>query len=235
MSGSKYTTPALAAAAIIGGGIYMTRSGNPGARTQTKPQSEGDDVARKREHADAKRDMVGGGAGVGNNKMTMGPEVGAGIKYTDNPQRDSPKPNTSRDNLPSGGVSGGYGGNNSNAASIEMGPSGSGGSGLFSWLFGTSKTHQSSSPSGSGGERNAGTSNDKSHKDRHAPGETLQGLAGTGGSSTREQSNPEDDPKNTKIKSNVADSPSKRGGSPFDKHRKDVTAVEPTTEYPGKE
>lgn len=244
MSGSKFTTPAIAAAALIGGGIYMTRGGakTTGADAaqqlpdKPEPRPDSDEVQRRREHADAKRDMTGGGAGggagVGGNAIAMGPEVGAGIKSgTDNPQREAPRPNTSRDNLPAGGVSGGHGGNNSNTASIEMGSTGGRGGGLFSGLFGSSTSQESSGPgSGKGGGGVGG-----SGKGESGLGAMAQGLAGTGGSKAREQGNSDHDPKNTKIKSHDANSPTNRGGSPFDKHRKDVTAVSKTSEYPGKE
>lgn len=101
-----------------------------------------------------------------------------------------------------------------------MGSSGSGGKGLLSSVFGTSGT--TPSPQGSGGT--SGPSDSRSLS------EMLQGAAGTGGATSRNQGDLEHDPKNTKIKSNHADTPTKRGGSPFDKHRKDVTAVSGTHE-----
>lgn len=208
MSKQSFAAPAVAVAALLGGGVYMFS----GRSASEAP----DNVTKKRQQADAKRDLTGGGAGVGGTAQVMGAELGAGMKSgnTDNPNRDAPKSNTSRENLPSGGVAGGHGGNNSNTASIEMGSSGSGGQGLMSSIFGKTapQTPSSNSNSSSSGL-----------------GETLQGLAGTGGSTSRDQGNSENDPKNTKIKSNKAETPTNRGGSSFDKHRRDVTAVSNTS------
>ncbi|KAH7350162.1 hypothetical protein B0T11DRAFT_138537 [Plectosphaerella cucumerina] len=223
MSKQSFAVPAVAVATLLGGGVYMF---NKNGRPEASAVPSSSDESKKRQQANAKRDLAGGGVGVGGTAQVMGAEVGAGLNSgnTDNPNRDHPKPNTSRENLPSGGVAGGHGGNNSNTASIEMGSSGSGGKGLLSSIFGKSDATPSpqapvNSKSGSSSPGSGASS----------VSEMLQGAAGTGGSTSRDQGNSEDDPKNTKIKSNHGDTPTKKGGSPWDKHRKDVTAVSDTS------
>ncbi|KAK2060025.1 hypothetical protein LY76DRAFT_591754 [Colletotrichum caudatum] len=57
-------------------------------------------------------------------------------------------------------------------------------------------------------------------------GSKLQGLFGTGGGQGGEKKRQA--PVDTKIASHHADTPTNKGGSPWDKHRRDVTAVSDT-------
>ncbi|KAF3354365.1 hypothetical protein VdG1_07597 [Verticillium dahliae VDG1] len=180
--GSKYTVPAVVGATLLGSGVYMMR-GRPSAteapaqNTATSaPRPDADEVERKKQQAQSKRDNGISGAGVGMTSNTGGAELSTGSKAGNRtgPQHGGQKisGDVSREDLPSGS--------------------------------GTSLSQK------------------------------LQGTAGTGGSTAGGQQY-DVDPKDTRIKSHHADTPSNRGGSPFDKHRKDVTAVSETSSKPGKE
>ncbi|OLN88329.1 hypothetical protein CCHL11_00206 [Colletotrichum chlorophyti] len=80
-----------------------------------------------------------------------------------------------------------------------------------------------------GGGQGRGKANTRAIE-THGP---LQGFFGTGGNKDGER--PKQAPVDTKIPSNHADTYTKRGGSPFDKHTKDVTATSNTSERPGQE
>ncbi|KAL2758881.1 hypothetical protein ACRALDRAFT_1069063 [Sodiomyces alcalophilus JCM 7366] len=211
MSRSNMTAPALGAAALLGGGIYLMRGRK--AKTQDATNDPAG-VARKKEQANAKRDLGLGGAGVGGNTQTGGTEIGSGLASGNTGEnqgrrRQSPAGDVPRENLPSGGVGGGYGANNTNTRAIEHSKgTGTGGSGSI-------------------GEKAKGV------------GEMIQGKLGTTGSRENEQDRGQEggpggtpmpegvhgvDRQDTKVWSNYSESPTKRGGSPFDKHRKDVTA-----------
>lgn len=204
MSRSKLTTPALGAVALIGGGLFYSRRGK--SSDATPPQSE---VDRKKERANAKRDLGLGGAGVGGNAITGGTELASGLgsgNSKENPTRATQKPagDVPRDQLPSGGVGGGYGGSNANSRSIEL---------------------QKPGTPGTGTGTGTGTS----------AGEKLQGIFGTTGSRSEGPTTEKHgvDPKDTKVWSHHADTPTNRGGSPFDKHRRDVTAAAENPDRPG--
>ncbi|KAF6830885.1 hypothetical protein CPLU01_07074 [Colletotrichum plurivorum] len=197
MSRQNLTAPLLGAAAVLGGGIYYMRkpsstSGDAAQQitNENKHRPTSDEmVANKKQQADAKRDLGLGGAGVGNNYMTGGTELGSG-KKADNPNRDVPKGPKEKFPSDAGAIGGGPGRGNANSRAIE--------------------TH---GPSSGGGSSGGGISS------------TLQGIFGTGGS--KEGDRPSR-PVDTKIASHHADTPTNRGGSPWDKHRKDVTSVTPT-------
>ncbi|ROT35246.1 hypothetical protein SODALDRAFT_328564 [Sodiomyces alkalinus F11] len=212
MSRSTMTGPALGAAALLGGGVYMMRG------SKSKNQDATNDpagVARKKEQADAKRDLGLGGAGVGGNTNTGGTELGSGLASGNTGEnqgrwRQASGRDVPRENLPSGGVGGGYGGNNANTRAVEH-------------------TKGSSTGGGSGAGENK----------TQGVGEMLQGALGSKGSRENEQDRgheggpggrgrPEGaqgiDRQDTKVWSHYGESPTKRGGGPFDKHRKDVTA-----------
>lgn len=257
MSRSKLTAPVLGAAALLGGGLYVTsgRKGNPSGADAAQqipdqsqqPRPDADEVAqaqKRREHNNGKRDLLGGGVGVGANANTGGTEIGSGIKKgnTDNPNRETSGTDAPLDKLPSGGLAGGYGGGNTNTRAIEKGASGvaetvsnakSNAGGMLSGWFG-------GGGGGGGGDdrklspktKDGSESQDGSSGNRSAS-QMLQGLAGTGGTSAGEA--PGLDRKNTKIMSHHADAPTNRGGSPHDKHRRDVTATSNTSEKPGQE
>ncbi|KAM0330114.1 hypothetical protein ACHAQA_004286 [Verticillium albo-atrum] len=240
MSGSRYTVPAVAGVTLLGGGIYMMR-GRPSATddpaqqtSRSTPRPDADEVERKKQQAQSKRDNAISGAGVGMTANTGGAELSGGSNAGNKlgPQHGAQQPGKGvrREDLPSGGVGGGHGAGNSNARSIEVGGSGSGsGSGdaggrsFFSGWFGSGGGSSSGQNSSSEG---AGMGTTLSQK--------LQGAAGTGGKTAGGQQY-DVDPKDTRIKSHHADTPTNRGGSPFDKHRRDVTAVSDTSSNPGKE
>ncbi|KAG7130357.1 hypothetical protein HYQ45_010792 [Verticillium longisporum] len=207
--GSKYTVPAVVGATLLSSGVYMMR-GRPSAteapaqNTATSaPRPDADEVERKKQQAQSKRDNGISGAGVGMTSNTGGAELSTGSKAGNRtgPQHGGQtiSGDVNREDLPSGGVGGGHGGGNDNSrTSVEIGKGGTQGSKSF-FL-----------------------------------GMKLQGTAGTGGSTAGGQQY-DVDPKDTRIKSHHADTPSNRGGSPFDKHRRDVTAVSETSSKPGKE
>lgn len=203
------TGPALGVAAVLGGGIYLMRG-----RSSSKQDATNDPagVARKKEQANAKRDLGLGGAGVGGNKVTGGTEIASGMASGNTGEnqgrwRQAPGGDVPRENLPSGGVGGGYGGNNADTLAL--------------------------------GKSNGGSSGSSGQNKTQGLGEMLESAVGMGSS----EGNPQDrgfsggpggrpkpegaqgvDIQDTKVWSHYGESPTKRGGSPFDKHRKDVTA-----------
>ncbi|KAL0936095.1 uncharacterized protein CTRU02_208310 [Colletotrichum truncatum] len=248
MSRQNLAAPLLGAAALVGGGVYYTRkstdtSGDPAQQTHGgKPRPTTDEVvANKKQQADAKRDLGLGGAGVGMNQTTGGTELGSGLKSgnTENPNRDAPK--GPKDKFPSdaGEIGGGQGRGKTNARSIEwQGPStggsagdssagsvGGGPSAQSSNKEDSKDKPSSSSYAGSQGNTGGGTDSN-SVGSQGGISQRLQGFFRQGGDQEGEK--PRQAPMDTKVASNLSDTPTKRGGSPFDKHRKDVTAVSPT-------
>ncbi|KAK1994536.1 hypothetical protein LX36DRAFT_200212 [Colletotrichum falcatum] len=224
MSRQNLAVPLMGAAAMVGGGVYYMRqpSNTSGDAAQQvanadKPRPSSDDTAAdgRRRAADAKRDNGLGGAGVGFNNNTGGAELSSGNQSgTGADRRGAPK--GPKDKFPddAGQVGGGYGAGNSNTRAIEThGPSMTPGSSSATGALGGGK-------SGNGGADSAGGSNGS------GIGSKLQGFFGTGGGQGGEKKR--QSPVDTKIASHHADTPTNRGGSPFDKHRRDVTAVSDT-------
>ncbi|KAI8293641.1 hypothetical protein K4K59_005606 [Colletotrichum sp. SAR11_240] len=194
--------PIAAGAVLLGGGLYAFNrhvkpenpAGDPAQQVfnTNKPRPTADEVANKKQQADAKRDLGMGGAGVGMNQMTGGTDIGSGLKSgnTDNPNRDTPK--GPKDKFPSdaGAIGGGQGRGNANSRAIE--------------------TH--------GPGSSAGASNTEG-----GISQKLGSMFGTGGGSQGKERHQR--PVDTKVASHMADTPTNRGGSPWDKHRKDVTAA----------
>ncbi|WYZ35093.1 hypothetical protein EsH8_I_001369 [Colletotrichum jinshuiense] len=220
MSRQSLAAPLMGAAAVLGGGVYYARqpsntSGDPAQQVSNAdhPRPSSDEVvAQKRQHANAKRDLGLGGAGVGNNHATGGTDIGSGLLSgnTEDPSRSTAKGPTEKFPSDAGQVGGGHGRGNSNTRAIEThGPSTSPGS---STLTGALKGENSSS-GGGGGSSEGGIS------------EKLHGLFTSGGKASDK---PRQAPVDTKIASHHADTPTNKGGSPWDKHRRDVTAVTPT-------
>ncbi|QUC22235.1 uncharacterized protein UV8b_06476 [Ustilaginoidea virens] len=101
---------AAAGAALIGGTIYATRG---------RKEKSGPEVARNR--ARAKRELGLGGAGIGGNVLSGGPEAGAAPPRPDrDPERRAKTTADSRDDLPSGGVGGGEGAGGASARRSQL-------------------------------------------------------------------------------------------------------------------
>lgn len=66
MSKQSLVVPAVGVATLLGGGLYMFSG-----RSRTEPL---DNETKKRQQSDARRDLTGGGAGVGGNAQVMGAE-----------------------------------------------------------------------------------------------------------------------------------------------------------------
>ncbi|KAF9871498.1 hypothetical protein CkaCkLH20_11145 [Colletotrichum karsti] len=202
MSKRGLVTPILGATAVLGGGVYYFRKpntfGDPAQHVHDtdKPRPTADEVAIKKEQANAKRDLGMGGAGVGMNHATGGTDIGSGLKSgnTQNPNRDTAKGPTEKFPSDAGAVGGGHGRGNANSRAIE--------------------THGPSKPSGTSGST-GNTEGGISHR--------LQGFFGTGGH--KEGDRPSTPMMDTKVASHHGDTPTNRGGSPWDKHRRDVTAT----------
>ncbi|GKT48160.1 uncharacterized protein ColSpa_08341 [Colletotrichum spaethianum] len=225
MSRQNLAVPLMGAAALLGGGVYYARkpSNTSGDASQQianadKPRPTSDEMAtqdRKRA-ADAKRDNGLGGAGVGLNNNTGGAELSSGTRSGSSGNRDTPKGPSEKFPSDAGQIGGGYGGGNSNTRAIEThGPSMSPGSSTATGALGGGKSN-----GGGGGSDTASSSNGS------GVGSKLQGFFGTGGGQNGEKKRQA--PVDTKIASHHADTPTNKGGSPWDKHRKDVTSVSDT-------
>ncbi|GJC92591.1 hypothetical protein ColKHC_01417 [Colletotrichum higginsianum] len=215
MSRQNLAIPLMGAAALVGGGVYYARtpSSTSGDAAQqisntAKPRPTSDQTAtedRKRA-ADAKRDNGLGGAGVGMNNNTGGAELSTGNRSGASGNSDTPK-------VPSdaGEIGGGHGRGNSNTRAIET--------------HGPSMTPGSSTATGAlGGGKDKGSGSAPTLRTK-AP---LQGFFGTGGGEAQKGEKSRQAPLDTKIASHHADTPTNKGGSPWDKHRRDVTAVSST-------
>ncbi|KAK2729402.1 hypothetical protein CKAH01_10216 [Colletotrichum kahawae] len=186
MAARHFATPIAAGAVLLGGGLYAFNrhvkpsnpSGDPAQQVfdTKKPRPTADEVANKKQQADAKRDLGMGGAGVGTNHATGGTDLGSGLKSgnTENPNRDTPKGPKEKFPSDAGAIGGGHGRGNANTRAIET----------------------------------------------HGP---LGSIFGTGGGSQGKERHQR--PVDTKVASHMADTPTNRGGSPWDKHRRDVTAT----------
>ncbi|KAK2025114.1 hypothetical protein LX32DRAFT_703994 [Colletotrichum zoysiae] len=231
MSRQNFAAPLMGAAALVGGGVYYMRqpSNTSGDAAQQvanadKPRLTSDETAaatdkateRRKRAADAKRDNGLGGAGVGFNNNTGGAELSSGNQSgTSADRRDAPRGPKEKFPDDAGQVGGGYGGGNANTRAVEThGPSMTPGSSTATGAVGGGK-------SGSGGGGDAVSSSNGS-----GIGSKLQGFFGTGGGQGGEKKRQA--PVDTKIASHHADTPTNRGGSPWDKHRRDVTAVSDT-------
>ncbi|GKT54665.1 hypothetical protein ColTof4_08472 [Colletotrichum tofieldiae] len=218
MSRQNLAVPLMGAAALLGGGVYYARkpSNTSGDASQQianadKPRPTSDETAteNRKRAADAKRDNGLGGAGVGTNNATGGAELSTGNRSGSSANHDAPKGPSEKFPSDAGEVGGGHGRGNSNTRAIEThGPSMSSGSSTVTGAL------------GGGGSDTAGSSNSS------GIGSKLQGFFGTGGSQDGEKKRQA--PVDTKIASHHADTPTNKGGSPWDKHRKDVTAVSST-------
>ncbi|KAK1978101.1 hypothetical protein LZ30DRAFT_752391 [Colletotrichum cereale] len=231
MSRQNLAIPLMGAAALVGGGVFFMRqpSGTSGDAAQQiankdKPRPNSDETAatdkatesRKRA-ADAKRDNGLGGAGVGLNNNTGGAELSSGNQSgTSADRRSAPKGPKEKFPDDAGQIGGGYGAGNANTRAIEThGPSMTPGSSTATGALGGGKS------SGGGGGKDTASSSNSS-----GVGEKLQGFFGTGGGQDKEKKRQA--PVDTKIASHHADTPTNKGGSPWDKHRRDVTSVSST-------
>ncbi|KAH0425262.1 hypothetical protein CcaCcLH18_11096 [Colletotrichum camelliae] len=206
MAARHFATPIAAGAVLLGGGLYAFNrhvkpsnpSGDPAQQVfdTKKPRPTADEVANKKQQADAKRDLGMGGAGVGTNHATGGTDLGSGLKSgnTENPNRDTPKGPKEKFPSDAGAIGGGHGRGNANTRAIE--------------------THGPSMSPGS----SAGVSNTEG-----GISQKLGSIFGTGGGSQGKERHQR--PVDTKVASHMADTPTNRGGSPWDKHRRDVTAA----------
>lgn len=206
----------MGAAALLGGGIYYVRkpsttAGDPAqqiANNADNSRPSSDAVAEQRKKAaDAKRDNGLGGAGIGTNTgATGGAELSTGNRGGSSADRDTPK--GPKDKFPSdaGEIGGGPGRANSNTRAIEThGPSMTPGSSTLTGAL----TGKSNGPSTSGSSDSSG----------EGIGSKIQGFF-TGSSKGNEK--PRQSPVDTKIVSHSPDTPTNRGGSPWDKERRDV-------------
>ncbi|KAK1585073.1 uncharacterized protein LY79DRAFT_519508 [Colletotrichum navitas] len=231
MSRQNLAVPLMGAAALVGGGVYYMRqpsntSGDPAQqiantdkRRPTSDETTSDKATESRKRAaDAKRDNGLGGAGVGFNNNTGGAELSSGNQSgTSADGRGAPKGPKEKFPNDAGQVGGGYGSGNANTRAVEThGPSMTPGSSTATGAVGGGK-----SSGGGGGGGDAASSSNSS-----GIGSKLQGFFGTGGGQGGEKVRQA--PVDTKIASNHADTPTKKGGSPWDKHRRDVTAVSDT-------
>ncbi|WQF77505.1 hypothetical protein CDEST_02519 [Colletotrichum destructivum] len=225
MSRQNLAIPLMGAAALVGGGVYYARtpSSTSGDAAQqisntAKPRPTSDQTAtedRKRA-ADAKRDNGLGGAGVGMTNNTGGAELSTGNRSGASGNSDTPK--GPRDKFPSdaGEIGGGHGRGNSNTRAIEThGPSMTPGSSTATGALGGGK------------DKGSGSAPDTSNQSSGV-GSKLQGFFGTGGGEAQKGEKSRQAPLDTKIASHHADTPTNKGGSPWDKHRRDVTAVSST-------
>ncbi|GJC80358.1 hypothetical protein ColLi_03196 [Colletotrichum liriopes] len=218
MSRQNLAVPLMGAAALLGGGVYYARkpSNTSGDASQqianadkARPTSDETATENRKRAADAKRDNGLGGAGVGTNNATGGAELSTGNRSGSSANHDAPKGPSEKFPSDAGEIGGGHGRGNSNTRAIEThGPSMSSGSSTATGALGGGGSGTTSSSNGSG------------------IGSKLQGFFGTGGSQDGEKKRQA--PVDTKIASHHADTPTNKGGSPWDKHRKDVTAVSST-------
>ncbi|KXH63117.1 hypothetical protein CSAL01_13127 [Colletotrichum salicis] len=218
MSRQHYAVPLMGAAALLGGGIYYVRqpSSNPGDAGQqiatnadnSRPTSDAVTEQRKKA-ADAKRDNGLGGAGIGTNTgATGGAELSTGNRGGSAADRDTPK--GPKDKFPSdaGEIGGGPGRGNSNTRAIEAhGPSMTPGSKTLTGAL----SGKSSGPSTSGSSDSGGSG--------EGIGSKIQGFFT---SSSKGNEKVRQSPVDTKIVSHSPDTPTNRGGSPWDKERRDV-------------
>ncbi|KAL0781800.1 hypothetical protein CaCOL14_003135 [Colletotrichum acutatum] len=216
MSRQNYAVPLMGAAALLGGGIYYVRqpstsSGDPAqqiANNADNSRPSSDAVAEQRKKAaDAKRDNGLGGAGIGTNTgATGGAELSTGNRGGSSADRDTPKGPKEKFPSDAGEIGGGPGRANSNTRAIEThGPSMTPGSStLTGALTGKSNGPSTSGSSGSSGE---------------GIGSKIQGFFT---SSSKSNEKPRQSPVDTKIVSHSPDTPTNRGGSPWDKERRDV-------------
>ncbi|OHE90378.1 hypothetical protein CORC01_14326 [Colletotrichum orchidophilum] len=221
MSRQNYAVPLVGAAALLGGGIYYVRkpSTTSGDASQQianadKSRPSSDEVADQRKKAaDAKRDNGLGGAGIGTNTgATGGAELSTGNRGGSSADRDTPKGPKEKFPSDAGEIGGGPGRANSNTRAIEThGPSMSPGSNTLTGAL----SGKSNGPSTGGSSSGSG----------EGIGSKLQGFF-TSGSKDREKLR--QSPVDTKIASHSPDTPTNRGGSPWDKERRDVTSVNRT-------
>ncbi|KAK2006308.1 hypothetical protein LZ32DRAFT_102406 [Colletotrichum eremochloae] len=226
MSRQNFAVPLMGAAALVGGGVYYMRqpSNTSGDAAQqiansdkSRPTSDETATESRKRAADAKRDNGLGGAGVGFNNNTGGAELSTGNQSGTSADRQG-APKGPKDKFPSdaGQVGGGHGSGNANTRAVEThGPSMTPGSSTATGAVGGGKS------SGGGGGSDTTSSSNSS-----GIGSKLQGFFGTGGSQDGEKKRQA--PMDTKVMSHHADTPTNKGGSPFDKHRRDVTAVSDT-------
>ncbi|KAJ0161538.1 hypothetical protein CTA2_6053 [Colletotrichum tanaceti] len=236
MSRQNLAIPLMGAAALVGGGVYYARtpSSTSGDAAQqisnkAKPRPTSDQTAtedRKRA-ADAKRDNGLGGAGVGMTQNTGGAELSSGNRSGASGNNDTPR--GPRDKFPSdaGEIGGGHGRGNSNTRAIEThGPSTTTpGSSTSTGALGGGK--DKGKDKGSSSSSSSGSASDASNNSSGV-GAKLQGFFGTGGGQAQKGEKSRQAPLDTKIASHHADTPTNKGGSPWDKHRRDVTAVSST-------
>jgi hypothetical protein len=71
MSKQSFAVPAVAVATLLGGGVYMF---NKNGRPEASAVPSSSDESKKRQQANAKRDLAGGGVGVGGTAQVMGAE-----------------------------------------------------------------------------------------------------------------------------------------------------------------
>ncbi len=71
MSRQSFAIPAVAVATLLGGGVYMF---NKNGRPEASAVPSSSDESKKRQQANAKRDLAGGGVGVGGTAQVMGAE-----------------------------------------------------------------------------------------------------------------------------------------------------------------
>ncbi|TDZ13683.1 hypothetical protein Cob_v013162 [Colletotrichum orbiculare MAFF 240422] len=257
MSRQGFPAAIVGGAALLGGGLYFARkpasTGDPAQQTHgDKSRPTADEVEAKKERANAKRDLGMGGAGVGGNHVTGGTELGSGLRSgnTENPNRERQQGPTDKMPSDAGAIGGGPGRANSNTRAIEthgpsMSPSsanpGTGGENKSGGGSGGSGGSTNNSSNNNNSSNSSSNNNSDSYKKQGTSGDSHGNTSGSntsgGGSGFSEKlhglfggqgERPRQAPVDTKVASHMSDTPTNRGGSPWDKHRKDVTAVSKT-------
>jgi hypothetical protein len=201
----RLVIPAVATLGLVG--IFFNSR-----RGSDEPEKVGSRARAKRDEDNLN------GAGIGGNMQSGGSEAGSltGKGHDDGSVQTTA---SSRDELPSGGVGGGHGGGNSNTRAVEMSPSkGPSGeqSGILGKIFRQGDSGPENTSSTSSGNSSTSTSSGSgapasTSQSQNSLSQRLQGTFQQGGASSGEPGENARKYSDTRIHSNLPDTPTKRG------------------------
>lgn len=196
--------PGLATLGIVGVIISSRKSTEEDKQIGTR--------ARQKRDADALN-----GAGIGGNMQSGGFETGA-VTGKGDAERSVQTTASSREELPSGGVGGGHGGNNTNVRAIEMRPSGGAlgeESGMMANTFQQDPKSWTTSATYPHNPSNTAISESgspyRAPRTHQSASQRLQGAFHQGGASAGEPGENTRKFHDTRIHSNLTDTPTRRG------------------------